>query len=507
MLLYKKQHNEKRYQSRSEASGIHSLDTVTDSENLCPDRNGKATELNSRVPLTDINTCSRFNDDESVVKLSHCKPSNMKTFLDPELPHCSKSTNWTHAQEISVPFAPVQHHHQFMNTSTENMPFYLFTHDSSQDADSQQFIPTVVKVEPNSEDEICDTYVNNVAENSGYKNREQRNEVVEWEDSNTVMNTKQQKTDLQTQKRNSGVKKERKPKQKSGNESSTDVATRWGVKIFKEWLIMSDKDQDFEFLPLETINELLSVFYTEVRTRYGTQYSENALIAIKNALFRHLNSQPFSLGVDSLNSFWTSTKVLESVITKQKEGKEVMTEIKQNKVIKPADLDKMYTTGVLGNQDPLSLLRKVWFELILHFGGKVINSKKVTRQSFHLCFDEKGVAYYKLSDDIKIPGKTSNNTQCRMYAIPGDDLCPVYSLKLYLSKLSPRNNSLFQCPVRKKVTEDDEAWYMNLNFGHNRFVTMMSDISKAAKLSCNYTNSCVDVTRNNMLHQASANNR
>lgn len=287
--------------------------------------------------------------------------------------------------------------------------------------------------------------------------------------------------------------------------SYTIIFKNFFLTFISEWLIMNNKDQDFEFLPLEEINELLSVFYTEVCTRDGKKYSENALRAIKNALFRHLNSQTFSRGVDSLNCFWTSTAILERVITEQKEGKEVTPDIKQNKVIKPSDLDKMYTTGVLSNRDPLSLLRKVWFELILHFGGKVISSKSVTRQSFHLCFDEKGVAYYKLSDDINTSGKKSNNAQSRMYAIPGDDLCPVYSMTLYLSKLSPRNNSLFQCPVRKKVTDDDEAWYMNLTFGHNRLVTMMSDISKAAKLSRIYTNRCVDVTRNNMLQQASSN--
>lgn len=85
-------------------------------------------ESNSRVPLTDINTCSRFNGEQNVVTSSHSIPSCLKTFPNPGLPSCSKSLESTYAQDIPVHIAPIQNHLQFRNPSS----FYLFTHDSSQ---------------------------------------------------------------------------------------------------------------------------------------------------------------------------------------------------------------------------------------------------------------------------------------------------------------------------------------------------------------------------------------
>lgn len=43
---------------------------------------------------------------------------------------------------------------------------------------------------------------------------------------------------------------------------------------------------------------------------------------------------------------------------------------KHKEALCEADIKKMYTTGCLGNDTPVSLQRKVWFEITLHFGRR-----------------------------------------------------------------------------------------------------------------------------------------
>ena len=80
----------------------------------------------------------------------------------------------------------------------------------------------------------------------------------------------------------------------------------------------------------------------------------------------------------------------------------------------------------------------------------------------------------------------------RMYAT-GTILCPVSSFQKYLSKLNPKCNALWQRP-KDSFDENDSIWYENKPLGKNALANMMSNISKSAYLSKNYTNHCVRAT-------------
>ncbi|GFY37554.1 TRASH domain-containing protein [Trichonephila inaurata madagascariensis] len=71
--------------------------------------------------------------------------------------------------------------------------------------------------------------------------------------------------------------------------------------------------------------------------------------------------------------------------------------------------------------------------------------------------------------------------------IPGDPLCPVKTLKFYLGRLNPACRALFQRP-KEHIYEQDTCWYVNSPVGKNMLATMMSTISKCARLSRIYTN-------------------
>jgi hypothetical protein len=51
----------------------------------------------------------------------------------------------------------------------------------------------------------------------------------------------------------------------------------------------------------------------------------------------------------------------------KRQGKDLT---KHKKAIVKADLNKMYVSGVVGDYNPISLQRKVFFELGLHFGRR-----------------------------------------------------------------------------------------------------------------------------------------
>ncbi|CAC5384014.1 unnamed protein product [Mytilus coruscus] len=80
-----------------------------------------------------------------------------------------------------------------------------------------------------------------------------------------------------------------------------------------------------------------------------------------------------------------------------------------------------------------------------------------------------------------------------MYARVGDPLCPVLSFKLYLEKLHPALDELWQ---RTKDSYDisDTTWYRKAPIGKNSLAVMMPEISERAKLSRRYTNHSIRAT-------------
>ena len=88
----------------------------------------------------------------------------------------------------------------------------------------------------------------------------------------------------------------------------------------------------------------------------------------------------------------------------------------------------------------------------------------------------------------------------RMYSIIGDNKCPVRSLELYLSKLSPKEDAFLQIP-RKNVGLNDDIWHYGV-LGKNTIANLMKQISMKAGLSSEYTNHCIRATTSTVLAHA-----
>ena len=63
--------------------------------------------------------------------------------------------------------------------------------------------------------------------------------------------------------------------------------------------------------------------------------------------------------------------------------------------------------------------------------------------------------------------------------------------KLYVSKLNPGFNHLWQHPKQGRHQYTDEVWYNKVVVGHNLLERFMVYLSKDANLSQRYTNHCI----------------
>ena len=81
----------------------------------------------------------------------------------------------------------------------------------------------------------------------------------------------------------------------------------------------------------------------------------------------------------------------------------------------------------------------------------------------------------------------------KCYFFLGSDLCPVKLFQLYISKLNPKRDDLWQKP-KKDVSITEEVWYDNVPVGPHPLNNFMKQLSEKANLSRMYTNHCIRST-------------
>jgi integrase len=81
----------------------------------------------------------------------------------------------------------------------------------------------------------------------------------------------------------------------------------------------------------------------------------------------------------------------------------------------------------------------------------------------------------------------------RIYAQPGNAMCPVTSFKKYLDKLHPKLDDLWQRPLNSYL-ESNPVWYCRSPLGKNTLGNMMAEISQLGNLSNAYSNHSIRAT-------------
>ncbi|XP_069629887.1 activating transcription factor 7-interacting protein 1 isoform X2 [Haliaeetus albicilla] len=286
---------------------------------------------------------------------------------------------------------------------------------------------------------------------------------------------------------------------------NTHKQTGWAANLLKQWLAKNGKDPSFELVPVSELNDILREFYYTIRNHDGNTYSVASYKSMRAGLNRHLKMPPYNRQICLMKDkeFASANTVFVSVLKMLRmQGKD---ETHHHPPIAAEDLRKIKQSGVLGLHSPLALVNKVWFDLQLHFakrGREIL--RDLAPDAFVVEKDKNGRRYAM----FRYPGKGKNgedpHKMGKMYDMPGDPNCPVFSLELYLSKLPPEPPAFYLHPLKltSEQMQEQPVWYKREPMGVNYLGTMMPRISVAARLSQRYTNHSLRTTTIQLLCEA-----
>ncbi len=86
-------------------------------------------------------------------------------------------------------------------------------------------------------------------------------------------------------------------------------------------------------------------------------------------------------------------------------------------------------------------------------------------------------------------------------SLTDSQMYPVQQFELYLSKLSPNCNDLWQKPRRVRALLFEDVWYEPRRVGHSQLEKFMSKLSTSLALSQHYTNHCIRATGMTILNE------
>ena len=258
----------------------------------------------------------------------------------------------------------------------------------------------------------------------------------------------------------------------------------------------------------EELNACLKCFYTSARKQDGSYYKASSLKSIRAAIDRYLraapHNKPFSVISDA--AFTEANKVLGAFVKDLKMSGKIE-DIVHKKAITKDQVRKLYDSGELGpadSQDPAQLQRTAWFYVALFFGRRGReNQRLIKRDMLVLGETPQGLEYYELNRQMpsSLPSAISaddeEESEAKVFAVPGSTRCPVQTLKNYLSHLNPASDVLFQRPKdghRTQFKPDDMVWYSLSPVGRTVLNSFMKEMSKRAGIVPHLTNYCLRTT-------------
>ncbi|KAL9982412.1 hypothetical protein ACROYT_G004450 [Oculina patagonica] len=293
---------------------------------------------------------------------------------------------------------------------------------------------------------------------------------------------------------------------------STVKATKFGMKIFNDWLASpggAKFPKPIEEMSKEELNTCLKCFYTSARKQDGSYYKASSLKSIRAAIDRHLRSaphnKPFSVISDA--AFTEANKVLGAFVKDLKMSGKIE-DIVHKKAITKEQVRRLFDSGQLGpadSNDPAQLQRTAWFYVALFFGRRGReNQRLLKRDMLVLGKTPQGIEYYELNRQMpgSLPSAISSDdgeeeSEAKIFAVPGSARCPVNTIKNYLSHLNPASDVLFQRPKdgqRTHFKPEDLVWYSLSPVGRTVLNSFMKYMSKRAGITPHLTNHCLRAT-------------
>ena len=139
---------------------------------------------------------------------------------------------------------------------------------------------------------------------------------------------------------------------------NTKKQTKYAVNLLKSWLLENKKSTDFEYLDIRDLNDILQVFYAEIRSSNGDFLSSSSYVCIRAGISRYLSHPPFNrtLNLTTDKDFTTSNKMFKSMLRKIKnEGGDKTTHYP---VITEEDIGKLFQADSFDLTDPVQFSKR-----------------------------------------------------------------------------------------------------------------------------------------------------
>ena len=280
---------------------------------------------------------------------------------------------------------------------------------------------------------------------------------------------------------------------------NTQNATRVAFNIFESYLLEKEITMDFKTVESGELNELLKRFYVEVRKQDGTMYSRATMNSIRFGIQRKFHEIRNDVNIIDSVEFKTSNEIFRAQCVHLK--KEGLGKVNHKKPITPEDMKKLYQSNTFSLENPKSLQRKVFFDVMLYLcrRGRE-NLKSLKKKDFIVKVGESGEYVEKVIDELTKNRRENNEAEeGGVILATGKESCPVKSFKKYVSLLNPKVEEFFQRP--KVSSPESGPWYDAQVLGINSLGSMMRNISADASLSESYTNHCIRATSVTILDQ------
>ncbi|XP_068704068.1 uncharacterized protein KIAA1958-like [Montipora foliosa] len=295
---------------------------------------------------------------------------------------------------------------------------------------------------------------------------------------------------------------------------STKEATKFGVKLFKEWFKhQSEFTTEFENMKVTELNKCLSKFYVSARKGDGSYYKKSSLLSIRAAIDRHLKSPPYNkqFSICSNTEFHEANKTLNAYLKHLSSSGKISATVHKAPLTREV-VQKLYEKGELATSttnDPRALLQTAWFFISLYFGKRGRENQALMKKSMlQLIKTTNGEEYFQLNRNE--PGTvlttknhtggleaTEDHSDGKFFSKPGIERCPLELIMVYLSHLNPENKAFFQKPrdLSAKFSSDTcTVWYSACKLGHNTLENMSRNMTTRAGISPYLTNHSMRAT-------------
>ena len=278
---------------------------------------------------------------------------------------------------------------------------------------------------------------------------------------------------------------------------NTKRKTFYDLKLVHKFIQeVKNEERDIKDIPAIELNNLLSQFIVEARTKTGQDYEPSSLRGILSSVERHLSKANYNISIFRDPEF---KKTRDALKAKQKELK---SQGRGNRphatsALSDEEIEVLYSKKLLGTSSPQSLHNTVWLNNMVHFGLRGgVEQRSLCWGDITLKAEVGGKEYLEYSER-QTKTRTGANprdqrqVKPRMYAnplVPERD--PVHAYKLYKEQrpetmLSPDSSFYLSLNVFKTEAElisSNSKWFKAQPMGVNKLNSVMRDMTKAANI-------------------------